>query len=254
MQEIRMTQTQTSSFPISSATVQSNDAMAWDDSHVQQDRFKDREQATASAKDKSPGSGSSDEREAPGLTEFAFKLVNCKARQIVGKTGYTLDDVDDIQQDLVLDLLEHLPQYNPDLASYKTYVTRVVDRKVSNLLRHRQMEKRNYRRETGSIYDQMYSGGKQAMQLIEAMTEKEHDRRLGISRMPQDERSHLQIDVHMLLEDLPPDLRRAAELLKTMSVNQAADEFGIPRSTFYLNYLEPLRDIFQSEAMDDCLS
>jgi RNA polymerase sigma-70 factor (ECF subfamily) len=190
----------------------------------------------------------------PVLTKFVFKLVKRKARQIVGKTGYTLDDVDDIQQELVLDLLEQLPHYDPDLASYNTFVVRVVDRKVCKMLRHRRMEKRDYRRETGSVYDQMYTGGDQAMQRIEAITEKEHDRRLGISRMPQEERSHLEIDVRMLLEDLPPDLRRAAELLKTMSVNQAADEIGIPRSTFYLNYLEPLRDIFQSEAMDGYLS
>jgi RNA polymerase sigma-70 factor (ECF subfamily) len=188
------------------------------------------------------------------LTKFVFKLVKRKARQIVGKTGYTLDDVDDIQQELVLDLLEQLPHYDPDLASYNTFVVRVVDRKVCKMLRHRRMEKRDYRRETGSVYDQMYTGGDQAMQQIEVITEKEHDRRLGISRMSQEERSHLEIDVCTLLEDLPPDLRRVAELLQTMSPNQAAEHLNLSHTTFYRNYLVPLREILQSKDMDDYLS
>lgn len=190
----------------------------------------------------------------PVLTKFVFKLVKRKARQLVGKTGYTLDDVDDIQQELVLDLLEQLPQYDPDLASYKTFVVRVVDRKVCKMLRHRRMEKRDYRRETGSIYDQMYTGGDQAMQQIEVITEKEHDRRLGISSMSQVERSHLEIDVRTLLEYLPPDLRRVAELLQTMSPNQAAEHLNLSHTTFYRNYLVPLREILQSKDMDGYLS
>jgi RNA polymerase sigma-70 factor (ECF subfamily) len=246
--------TQTSSFPSSSVPDCSGDTTDRGDYQVQQDHFKDHLQTTPFAQPKGSSLVSPGEHESPVLTEFAFKLVRRKARQIVGKTGYTLNDVDDIQQDLILDLLEHLPQFNPDLASYETFVVRVVDRKVSNLLRHRQMEKRDCRREAGSIYDEICSDDNQVMRRIEAVSQDEQSRRMGKDTLPQHEQSELEIDMKMVLDEMTPDLRQVAELLQTMSPNQAAEHLNISRTTFYRNYLVPLREILQSGDMDEYLS
>ncbi len=67
------------------------------------------------------------------LTDYALELVHHKARQLVGKAGYTQDDVDDIKQDLIVDLLERLSQFDPP-GDYNGS-SPACERKITKLLR-----------------------------------------------------------------------------------------------------------------------
>jgi len=55
--------------------------------------------------------------DAPHLDEYAFRLVACKARQLIGQYGFTEDDQPDIRQDLLADLLHRLPSFDSSRAS-----------------------------------------------------------------------------------------------------------------------------------------
>ena len=70
--------------------------------------------------------------------DFALDMVNIKATQLVGKAGFTLDDIDDIKQEMILDLLERLAKYDPSKSNYKLFVTCVIDRKGQNMIRYRE--------------------------------------------------------------------------------------------------------------------
>ena len=187
--------------------------------------------------------------------DFALDMVNIKAVQLVGKAGFTLDDIEDIKQDMILDLLERLAKYDPSKSNFKLFVTCVIDRKGRNLIRHRQMEMRDYRREACSLNDEINMGiNSDPVQRYSLMDQDEPDIRIGKYRRTTEDRNHLHIDLAAVLADLPPELRRVVELLQCMSATQAARELGIPRRTFREKHLAQLHAIFKAKGLDQYLS
>ena len=192
-------------------------------------------------------------QEQHGLTDYALTLVHHKARQIVGKAGYTQSDVEDIEQDLILDLLERLPKFDAAKAKYSTFVTRLVERKISNLLRDRLAEMRDHRREVCSLNDEIDIGDDEPVQRSATISQDEYDLRTGKYNRPAEERADLALDVTMLLEDLPAELRAVAEKLMTNTITEVAQQLGMPRSTFYDTYVAPLRAAFGERGLGDYL-
>jgi len=187
------------------------------------------------------------------LTDYALELVHHKAWQLVGKAGYTQDDVDDIKQDLIVDLLERLPQFDPAKATYNTFVARLVERKISNLLRDRQAEMRDHRREVCSLNEEIDTGEDEPVQRLTTISQDDQDIRTGKYARPAEERAHLQLDMDSVLDGLTPELRQVAEMLQTKSISQVARELGIPRRTFREKHLTQLREVFAAKGMDDYL-
>lgn len=187
------------------------------------------------------------------LNDYALELVHHKARQLVGKAGYTQDDVDDIKQDLIVDLLERLPQFDPAKATYNTFVARLVERKISNLLRDRKAQMRDHRREVCSLNDGIKACENEPVQRSTTISQDEHDIRTGKYQRPAEEREHLRMDMDALLADLPDELQRAARLLQSHSLTQAARAMGVSRDKFYDNYLPRLREAFAAKGMADYL-
>jgi len=187
------------------------------------------------------------------LSDYARKCIHHKARQLVGKAGYTRNDVEDIEHDLALDLLQRLPKFDPAKATQDTFVARLVDRKISKLLRHRQMEMRDYRREECSLNDEIDIGEDEPVQRIATISQDEHDLRTGKYARPAEERADLQLDIAAALADLPAELRHVAEMLATMPVAQVARKLGVPRSTFHDTHLTKLREAFEARGLGDYL-
>jgi len=187
------------------------------------------------------------------LTDYALELVHHKAWQLVGKAGYTQDDVDDIKQDMIVDLLERLPKFDPAKATYNTFVARLVERKICNLLRDRQAEMRDHRREVCSLNEEIDTGEDEPVQRLTTISQDEQDIRTGKYARPAEERAHLQLDMDSVLDGLPPELRQVAEMLQTKSVSEVARELGIPRRTFREKHLMQLRDVFAAKGMGDYL-
>lgn len=187
------------------------------------------------------------------LTDYALELVHYKAWQLVGKAGYTQDDVGDIKQNLIVDLLERLPQFDPAKATYNTFVARLVERKISNLLRDRRAEMRDHRREVCSLNEEIDTGEDEPVQRLTTISRDGQDIRTGKHSRPAEERAHLQIDMGSVLESLTPELRQVAEMLQTRSVSQVARELGIPRRTFREKYMPRLREVLSAHGMDGYL-
>jgi len=187
------------------------------------------------------------------LTEYTTTLIQCKARQLVGKAGYTRDHIEDIEQDLIRDLLERLPKFDPAKATINTFADRVVCRRICNLLRHRQTEMRDHRREAFSMDDEIETE-EGPMERHETIGQDEVDLRTGRYNRPAADRAHLQMDMNAVLIGLSPELRQIADMLRTQSVAEVARSLGIPRSTFRDNYLAQLREAFAASRLDDYLN
>lgn len=187
------------------------------------------------------------------LTPYALELVGHKARQLVGTAGFTENDVEDIQQALIAHLLKRLPKFNPARASYNTFVDRVVEKQICNLIRDRQAEVRDYRREACSLNEEIDTGEEQPKQRLTTVLQDDQDIRTGKYARPAEERAQLQIDLNQVLAELPPDLRQVAEMLQTQCVSEVARNLGIPRRTFRDNHLAKLQAIFRAKGLGDYL-
>lgn len=182
--------------------------------------------------------------------DFALDMVNIKAAELVGKAGFTADDFEDIRQAMLLDLLERLKKYDPSKSNFKLFVTCVIDRKGQNLVRYRESDVRDYRREDCSLNEEIAAGdGETPVQRLDTVNQDDQDIRSGKYRRNAEERTHLRLDVQAVLEDLPPDLRRAAELLQTLPISHVARAMGVAQATFYENHLVRLRAFFAEKGL-----
>jgi len=182
--------------------------------------------------------------------DFALDMINIKATQLVGKAGYTLDHIEDIKQAMILDLLERLAKYDPSKSNFKLFVTCVVDRKGQNLVRYRESEMRDHRREDCSLNENVPTAdSEEPVERLTTVDQDDQDIRMGRCSRPAEERTQLRLDVEAVLASLSPDQRRAAEMLQTQPVARVARELGIPRRTFRETYLTQLREAFTAKGL-----
>ena len=183
--------------------------------------------------------------------DFALDMVSIKAAELVGKADFTADDFEDIKQDMLLDLLERLAKYDPGKSNFKLFVTCVIDRKGKNLIRYRESEKRDYRREDCSLNeDVMVADSDEPVQRLATIDQDDHDIRTGKYGRPAAERIQLRLDIEAVVAGMPPELRKAAELLQTQTVTQVARALGVPRTTFYDKHLRLLREAFSAKGLN----
>ena len=187
------------------------------------------------------------------ISEYAATVIRCKARQLVGKAGFRKHDIEDIEQEMTLDLLSRLPKFDPDKAAHSTFVARVIERKISKLIRHRRQEMRDYRREACSLNELVMNGDGETTERACTVDQDEADIHAGRRSRTREDEAHLRLDVSLVLSGLPDDLRAVAEHLMTETVTEAAKSLGVPRTTLY-GAIGRLRQIFEDEGLREYLS
>jgi RNA polymerase sigma-70 factor (ECF subfamily) len=187
------------------------------------------------------------------LDGYARKVIRYKARQLIGKYGFTRDDYDDLQQEMMLDLLSRLGKYDPSKAGLSTFVARVVDRKVSNLIRHRKQEKRKFSVRVLPLDAEVDGQDGEPLGLDEVLSQDAFDDEVGRHDRPRSERLDLRIDLTLALDELPDDLRELARRLQTRTMAEIARELGVPRSTLYEKGMARLRKIFEDKGLREYL-
>lgn len=187
------------------------------------------------------------------LEGYARDVIRHKAWQLIGKYGFTLDDYNDLQQEMMLDLLRRVGKYDPDKAALSTFVARIVDRKISTLIRHQRQEKRDYRRQVCPLDAQIEDQDGQARGLDEILSQDAYDEEVGRHDRPESERRDLRFDLTLVLDELPDDLRQLASRLQTRTVAEIARELGVPRSTLYEKGIARLRKIFEDKGLREYL-
>lgn len=167
----------------------------------------------------------------------AAAIIRRKARQLVGRGGFGPSDRQDIEQDLLVDLLERLPSFDPEQSAIHVFVAMVVKRHAANLLRYGKAEKRDRRREC-SLHKVVGHDEQGPVELGSAVTSRERDAVTQQARRDAGEAAEMALDVAELIERLPPQLRQLAKRLQTQTVSQAAREMRVPRTTLYASVRE----------------
>ena len=186
-----------------------------------------------------------------GIEEYAVKLIQHKAYQLVGNAGFTDSDREDIEQDLLMDLLSRLPDYDPELAERATFITRIVNRRVARILEKRSAWRRDYRLNEFSLNENDWEDDN-SVERHENIGEDEYLLRTGKQELPTNELRDLIIDVDRALEILPPEFRDLCERLKTKTVAEVSRDTGVPRSTIY-EAIQKVREMFEEAGLRDYL-
>ncbi|RMD62843.1 MAG: sigma-70 family RNA polymerase sigma factor [Planctomycetota bacterium] len=187
-----------------------------------------------------------------GIDEYAVRIIKHKARQLVGRAGFTESDREDLEQEMMLDLLRRLPKYNPDRAQRNTFIARIVEHKVATIIEARKAGMRDYRLCTCSLNDRLKDDEGGSIERLETIDQEEYLRRTGKLSRPAAELQDLSIDLGSVIASLPPELRTLCERLQTESVTEISRDTGIPRGTIYES-IKKLRAIFEDAGLRDYL-
>jgi len=187
-----------------------------------------------------------------GIDEYAVQIIKFKAKQLVGRVGLTDSDREDLEQEMILDLLQRLPKYNPDRAQRNTFIARVVEHKIATIIEARKAGLRDYRLCNCSLNERLEDEEGGSVERMETIDQEDYLRlTAGLSRSTAELRD-LSIDVRQAIEKLPPELRELCRRLGVDTITELSRDTGVPRGTIYES-LKKLRAILEVAGLKDYL-
>ena len=163
------------------------------------------------------------------LDRFTHGIVRRKVKQLIGRVGFTQQDREDLEQELLLRVLQSLPSFDPKQAHRNKFVTAVVERHVATILRNKRAEKRNDQL-VASINVNVEVEGLGAVELAQNVSEDELAARLGRKRRSAEDLANLALDIAAVIAAMPKEWQELAERRKTQSMQEISDALGIPRT------------------------
>jgi RNA polymerase sigma-70 factor (ECF subfamily) len=180
------------------------------------------------------------------LDRFEEWFIARKARQLVGKAGFTTSDVEDIAQDIRLDVLQRLPRFDAARSNRHTFIAMVVRRCAASILERQRAEKRNCGRRPRSLNAPVRDSDGHEVELHQTLDA--HTGRPEASEKSRD----LIADVRRVVASLPDDLRPWCEVFGEVGIREAARALRVPRSRLQRIKSE-LRTAFEAAGLADYL-
>ncbi|HOC94357.1 MAG TPA: sigma-70 family RNA polymerase sigma factor [bacterium] len=178
--------------------------------------------------------------------EYEITLIRIKSKSVVGKAGFLPDDMEDIMQDIIVDLLERLPKYNPDKSSRHTFIDDLANNKIARMLCDKSAAKRHYSLAPATL-DMV--DGKVHGDDAEPVSEK-NEICSDTSRTLSDfEIIELRQDIVRALKKLPPKLRDICVMLMQKNICAVAAETGIPKATL-IDHIKKIRNYFEISGLE----
>lgn len=166
------------------------------------------------------------------LIEYVMKRAEFKASQIVRRTP-ALGEVEDVRQDLIADVLRRLPKFDGDRAGVKTFVCRVIDNRIADLLRARDAASRGHRRTHESLDDWVRDETGGWTRRGATLEESRRHAHLGREERDGHGQSELSMDTADASATLAPPEQTLCRKLQVQSPTRIARETGQSRSVLY---------------------
>jgi len=187
-----------------------------------------------------------------GIDDYAVRIIRYKARQLVGRVGFTESDRQDLEQEMVFDLLRRLPKFKPERAQRNTFIARVVEHNIATIIEAQKAGMRDYRLCSCSLNDRFENEEGGSVERIDTINQDDYLQRTGKLSRPISDLRGLSIDVRSAVEKLPPELRELCKRLQIESVTDISRDTGIPRGTIYES-IKKLRALFEDAGLRDYL-
>ena len=166
--------------------------------------------------------------------DYAARLIEFKVRSLIGEFGFSEDDREDLQQDLMVHLLERLPQYDPTRAAVRTFMDRILENKIRSIIEHRRYKKRDCCIQLTSLSQTISGNDGDLMSIEDSISHDDCMLLNGRIVRTASELCDLRIAVETALSLLPGNLRSLCERLKTQSIAEITAETGEDRNR--INY------------------
>ena len=159
------------------------------------------------------------------------RQIRITAAQIVGKVGFTKQDREDLEQELLVYLISRLDSFDARRSSPLTFVTRLLSAAASNIITARCCEKRDWRTDVGSLDETVEDedGGCLLPAYILDFLVREGERAAVAERAKHD----LRMDLDRFLSTLSELERQACLLIMKKNAHHAARRLGLPRASLY---------------------
>ena len=177
-----------------------------------------------------PSTAVSDGLDHPVIDQYAMDRIDYRVRELTACFDLSQDEQDELRNDMVVEVLQAFPRFDPDKAKRETFINRVLDRFVKYMKRVRCTRMRRAW-ESPLGLDDVHAGFAPVV----------NDPRRG----EPDEQAlrELRIDVRDRLDRMPEKLRHVAEVLMTRSGRQAMRELHVGKTTLY-RYIARIRQYF----------
>ena len=187
----------------------------------------------------------------PSDDRFIRGIIRRKVKQLIGRAGFTQQDRQDLEHDLLVRVLQSLPLFNPDQAHRNTFITTVLERHFANILRNKQAVKRDHRR-ISSLNVMISITDDGPTELAQTIGDRELDARLGRERRSEQELHELALDLADVIATLPDAWRSLLELRRSKTMPEIAEELGVPRTTLH-GWLRRIRQRFEQIGLHEYL-
>lgn len=163
------------------------------------------------------------------VTSFARNLIRLKARQLCSRGDFRTSDASDLQQELWLAVCERIERFDPAKGPLESFITLVVNRAVSSLLRRRQRIKRDKGTFIQSLDDALRSEFEDQSSVADVVTDADLARRIG-RRQRDAEADHIVAEaLSEVMAQMPEYLRDISQRLMFGTVHSVALEMGLSR-------------------------
>jgi RNA polymerase sigma-70 factor (ECF subfamily) len=171
---------------------------------------------------------------AYGVDPYVSRQASLCASHLVRRGRFTVDDWDDLRQEMFLDLLQRLPRFQPERGDWPGFVRGVMRNRSAALATEQEKYSVRFGGEDGGCAP---NGDENA---LEPLTD-----------LPgEDSRTEMQLrlDVERVLRRLPEHLRAVALLLRDMSVSEICQHTGKSRSGIN-HFIRQIRAAFEEAGL-----
>jgi DNA-directed RNA polymerase specialized sigma24 family protein len=172
-------------------------------------------------------------KERADLDRETLRFIRYKAWELAQNSAFNPDDQEDIEQELTLDLLTRLTNFNPERSPRRAFVLMVVANKAASLLEHRLADKRNPDCEAFSLNEVVKDVEDGETGKGELVGADQLDDPALYRYGPSETQVDLQIDLARAVYSLDHSQGALLRELQTKTVTELAQELGVARGTVY---------------------
>lgn len=167
-----------------------------------------------------------------GINPVIVSIVRRKIYQLINHKYFSKDDFQDLEQELIIEVLNKLVNYNPDKSSLSTFVKRITRDKAINLITNRLAQKNDYKISIYSLYEPITDNDEeQTCLLIDTVSSNVtfYDYNCSDSI----EQMELKLHIEQLINKTPKDLAQLYEDLQNMSISEISKVRKKSRTTIH---------------------
>ena len=190
------------------------------------------------------------------LNETALQTAKFKADQLIKRPEFANCDSEDVQQDLLMYLIERADDYDPSRSQLNTFISRMLDCGVRQLVRSKKRHKRHpieTDQQVESLQRPVPTEDSLPATLADELTESQRKNHRNAELHDPFEEIDRQDAFDMAIDRMPARLRQIAIFMMDHSIAETGREFGLSRRQMNAarveieDYLRPCVDDFSDE-------